>query len=55
LDGFLSIVSDASPDDYATFRALFQRYLPSRVTDTFAPAVIDQGGGPGSPGPSHDS
>lgn len=55
LDGFLSIVSDASPDDYETFRVLFRRYLPSRVTDTFAPAVIDQGGGLGSPGPSHDS
>jgi hypothetical protein len=55
VDGFLSLVSDASSGDYETFRELFQRYLPSRVTDTFAPSMIDQGGGPDSPGPGHDS
>ena len=55
LDGFLSAVSDASPGDYETFRALFQRYLPSRVADTVGPAMTGAGGGPDTPGPSHDS
>jgi hypothetical protein len=46
-DGVLSVVSDASPGDYEALRALYERYKPSNVWDTFAPALIDVGGGAG--------
>jgi hypothetical protein len=55
LDGFLSVVSDASPSDYEALRALYERYKPSNVWDTFAPALIDVGGGAGYGGGGADS